>query len=156
MYHCVPSNSDFNPRSRVGSDMKNWRLSGTARRFQSTLPCRERQLIMCLLSTWPRFQSTLPCRERRCLLQCEHLCVQFQSTLPCRERPNLSLLVNAIGYFNPRSRVGSDVVASDSFAFSSLFQSTLPCRERQVVVPDCGCTSRFQSTLPCRERRGFR
>ena len=35
----------------------------------------------------------------------------FQSTLPRRERPNASCRAKSIGYFNPRSRVGSDITA---------------------------------------------
>ena len=36
-------------------------------------------------------------------------------------------------YFNPRSRVGSDVAAKAAGQKSKLFQSTLPCRERPAV-----------------------
>ena len=56
------------------------------------------------------------------------------------------------GYFNPRSREGSDsVVVHTAFCFPR-FQSTLPRRERQVCNICSPAPIPFQSTLPRRER----
>ena len=54
--------------------------------------------------------------------------------------------------FNPRSREGSDSLASSIASCSVSFQSTLPRRERrQRFVQNCLAVI-FQSTLPRRER----
>ena len=57
---------------------------------------------------------------------------KFQSTLPCGERRRTPGRCNAHHYFNPRSRVGSDVNFYCDVAASVGFQSTLPCGERRV------------------------
>ena len=81
---------NFNPRSRVGSDVPYPARHREVKQFQSTLPRRERLLfliMMCLLSL-------------------------FQSTLPRRERQIWIIIIYIIFNFNPRSRVGSDVRAN--------------------------------------------
>ncbi len=77
---------NFNPRSRVGSDMK------------ANLDVAEAQL----------FQSTLPRGERLGANKACVACKVFQSTLPRGERLVMLLLTGSICHFNPRSRVGSD------------------------------------------------
>ena len=57
-------------------------------------------------------------------------------------------------YFNPRSRMGSDVGSNTSRLWSVIFQSTLPHGERRDVGDHAGKTCRFQSTLPHGERPG--
>ena len=76
----------FNPRSREGSDDYTSRRDFLSRRFQSTLPRRER------LGTEFSTQRV----------------VTFQSTLPRRERQQLKLTHLTMQDFNPRSREGSD------------------------------------------------
>ena len=80
--------------------------------FQSTLPRRERPRpdtdnLQKLL-----FQSTLPRRERPFpSFPDAGGDAGFQSTLPRRERPpRLVLSGRNTKHFNPRSRVGSDIV----------------------------------------------
>ena len=84
-YHSKHGN--FNPRSHEGSDRAAVRLNLAARKFQSTLPRRERRQMLCSTKTTYQFQSTLPRRERRKEPEqkCWDLC-----------------------YFNPRSHEGSD------------------------------------------------
>ena len=56
--------NDFNPRSRMGSDM-TCRLTARARpRFQSTLPHGERLASKSSAPQIQQFQSTLPHGER--------------------------------------------------------------------------------------------
>ena len=103
--------SNFNPRSREGSDpVVLIEKIGTIR-FQSTLPRRERRRVRrrtCLYANFnPRsregsdnhdeytnyynkaFQSTLPRRERQRMYTLHTTRTKFQSTLPRRERPTL-------------------------------------------------------------------
>ena len=80
-----------------------------------------------------RFQSTLPRRERQwCKIFAKFL-HKVQSTLPRRERllTGCALLVSA-GDFNPRSREGSDNPVRATTNSLELFQSTLPRRERRA------------------------
>ena len=58
------------------------------KRFQSTLPRRERLTASCVIAAYFQFQSTLPRRER------------LQGEVAQKRRYH---------YFNPRSRVGSDL-----------------------------------------------
>ena len=80
--------SDFNPRSREGSDQIISSVKKAKNGFQSTLPRRERLVTGCGIYTEEEFQSTLPRRERR----------------------KKMLLTSWETDFNPRSREGSDFV----------------------------------------------
>ena len=77
--------------------------------FQSTLPRRERLNTGVAGASAFIFQSTLPRRERRRNRNCPLDVSVFQSTLPRRERPEFKYIgMCHSGYFNPRSRGGSD------------------------------------------------
>ena len=101
--------------------------------FQSTLPRRERHAWAVLHLATDGFQSTLPRRERLQLGLVSFGLFEisihapakgatsivvigmskpalFQSTLPRRERRCRWANANGSGYFNPRSREGSDMV----------------------------------------------
>ena len=82
--------------------------------FQSTLPRRERRLVIEKSSATFTFQSTLPRRERQDFGERWHPVAKFQSTLPRRERQ--SKFVQSPLYFK--------------------FQSTLPRRERRERISD--------------------
>ena len=124
---------NFNPRSREGSDRCAHVRCRACKLFQSTLPRRERLDGSGNKITDAEFQSTLPRRERRqrpgdtdILLGISiHAPAKgatkqramergirktFQSTLPRRERPPLQHTALQEGYFNPRSREGSDSI----------------------------------------------
>ena len=58
------TSSDFNPRSREGSDSFKNTCHSSLILFQSTLPRRERQTPVVIISDFLPFQSTLPRRER--------------------------------------------------------------------------------------------
>ena len=76
--------------------------------FQSTLPRRERLCFDFCFLRCAKFQSTLPRRERRRPANQFYFSKQFQSTLPRRERRVNWRIMKSLGYFNPRSREGSD------------------------------------------------
>ena len=78
--------TNFNPRSREGSDVVENDENVPDFIFQSTLPRRERLLSLIRLHQGQQFQSTLPRRERR---------------------KNWSERMGRAD-FNPRSREGSD------------------------------------------------
>ena len=122
------------------------------RRFQSTLPRRERQTHQNPYWYFGLFQSTLPRRERRrtetgkpgrgkisihapakgatYARKFYRILRQFQSTLPRRERHHF--------HWFP--------------IIQHVFQSTLPRRERQFRTFSLPPFTIFQSTLPRRER----
>ena len=99
MRQTVSGRKHFNPRSREGSDVFPDKAHGKIYTFQSTLPRRERQLKIKLPSGILKFQSTLPRRER--LWSCSHFSNE--------------------GYFNPRSREGSDRLTASAFRLSFNF-----------------------------------
>ena len=78
---------------------------------------------------------------------------RFQSTLPRRER-HLAVVAVPLhnNNFNPRSREGSDEERTYKALRQEVFQSTLPRRERQEPVYMIYRWYEFQSTLPRRER----
>ena len=78
--------TDFNPRSREGSDGASREDAHRLLEFQSTLPRRERPYKRFWRGSFKRFQSTLPRRERHQTWQQANGKPVFQSTLPRRER----------------------------------------------------------------------
>ena len=145
--------SNFNPRSREGSDVnldaddKDWVISIHAPAkgatllavmpslnvlFQSTLPRRERPgrsfcpIMLCFISIhapakgatmcsrYSRYQSGnisihAPAKGATADMQAYVQKCRFQSTLPRRERRSTWFRGLKTGYFNPRSREGSDI-----------------------------------------------
>ena len=147
------------------------------KRFQSTLPRRERRRRRRKQQTAqsnfnPRsregsdvgrmywllllqFQSTLPRRERPHLPELlRHDAPGFQSTLPRRERRQPE---KASGYslhhFNPRSREGSDNINQIIQFLTDLISIHAPAKGATVLTRfQSSSQKRFQSTLPRRER----
>ena len=101
-------------------------------RFQSTLPHGERQFISIRSEYIGSFQSTLPHGERLSFLAGHRAPCLFQSTLPHGERPDRPNVCTQAMNFNPRSRMGSDMVIS-SIIFTS--QNFNP-RSRMGSDPD--------------------
>ena len=145
--HC-----NFNPRSREGSDVFARNQSTILLRFQSTLPRGERLYTCTSKTETVQFQSTLPRGERRkgyCII---HLIWKFQSTLPRGERRTLSKSVKrVIGYFNPRSREGSDIMTQSTFGKREI-SIHAPARGATVLTTLMLIQTLFQSTLPRGER----
>ena len=107
-------------------------LTPTARKFQSTLPRRERPRP----GRRPAVQRHFNPRSREGS--------DDQNQLHCRR---------VWRHFNPRSREGSDGALAERRRFTLAFQSTLPRRERLKQYKKIATYMKFQSTLPRRERR---
>ena len=157
-----------------GATFDRLRAACFRRRFQSTLPRRERHArpeqqkgegyfnprsregsdnpVRATTNSLELFQSTLPRRERRANLQ--HLCLVLHFNPRSREGSDAyrSVLCECVSHFNPRSREGSDIAVIATDATPTQFQSTLPRRERPSCCRWVVTLSRFQSTLPRRER----
>ena len=102
--------SDFNPRSREGSD-------------KFAFPTNEDDIISIHA---PAKGATIP------PMTFTKLIMPFQSTLPRRERLRSSNRRSTpTTNFNPRSREGSDNSSGNKMDAIIKFQSTLPRRERQ-------------------------
>ena len=101
--------SNFNPRSREGSDLSMGIMSSSRLQFQSTLPRRERPVSFEVVAWKPLISIHAPAKGATATY------VYFVSW-------NTD--------FNPRSREGSDKKSSISLKLIQLFQSTLPRRER--------------------------
>ena len=112
MYLCISGiMTNFNPRSREGSDDGVDKVRQIKKKFQSALPRGERPQSFFYVPFAQIFQSALPRGER----------------LPC------TAILHFPVHFNPRSREGSDI-ASDRLKLSSIvFQSALPRGERRVA-----------------------
>ena len=100
---------DFKPRSRGGSDPAIQVKMHIRTVFQSTLPRRERLYSSSSSTISSAFQSTLPRRER---LKARHSVISDKliSIHAPAEGATMSVCLNGhfYGYFNPRSRGGSD------------------------------------------------
>ena len=103
--------ANFNPHSRVGSDLI-WTFGQ---------------------STFPKFQSTLPRGERLTVDAELSATSEFQSTLPRGERHADNLIDLRLEDFNPHSRVGSDLSSQEMLVQHEQFQSTLPRGERRFL-----------------------
>ena len=93
----------------MGSDYARWQIDGLPAGISIHAPAWGATQSGVRYRVRYRFQSTLPHGERR------------DSSPPCREAT----------YFNPRSRMGSDLTATQLFEVAE-FQSTLPHGERLV------------------------
>ena len=80
--------------------------------------------------------------------------MRFQSTFPRGERRMGETSLNYVLYFNPRSRVGNDLILPDQDISIALFQSTFPRGERHQLISSWRVKIRFQSTFPRGERLG--
>ncbi len=98
---------------------------------------------------------------------------KFQSALPCRERRQVAVVLRGKMGFNPRSRVGSDEVQTETLICQECFNPRSRVGSDQlhgvqmtrrecfnprsrvgsdVRMPNPQPPRKFQSALPCRER----
>ena len=112
MRQCFIWQEYFNPRSREGSDIAITAPKNAPKKFQSTLPRRERLDTTPLCSSSICISIHAPAKGATCLLHLRRTPVcGFQSTLPRRERRRKTAYVCRRGdNFNPRSREGSDYI----------------------------------------------
>ena len=78
---------NFNSRSRVGSDVDDYKTNRSKAQFQFALPHGERPLPKPPQPPKPKFQFALPHGERRRGLGCGGLEIEFQFALPCEVKP---------------------------------------------------------------------
>ena len=124
------ASSDFNPRSREGSDRFYLLPVFAVKKFQSTLPRRERPLAVTVSAIFQHFNP----RSRE------------------GSDKSRQLFLIWCGDFNPRSREGSD--NSRFFIFSPPFYISIhaPAKGATMKVHTDDDGEVFQSTLPRRER----
>ena len=112
----------FNPRSREGSDIQPTRNKReTADKFQSTLPRGERLVFRDPFMQSAGFQSTLPRGERRLTTQTRIVVPVFQSTLPRGERLLAFLGQDQETQFQSTLPRGERLFASTALYFSYNF-----------------------------------
>ena len=134
--------SDFNPRSREGSDMTDMIPFPSPSIFQSTLPRGERPWFSVLSYNQNNFNprsregsdgNVHHCIEMRSnfnprsregsdakVNKAETQREKFQSTLPRGERPGLAMTLPGRTNFNPRSREGSDTMLTSQRCCSAI------------------------------------
>ena len=147
--------SNFNPRSREGSDGWPTFPGSWNHTISIHAPARGATPSCCGSASSRVFQSTLPRGER-------------PVPPPLLPRPDnfnprsregsdfasLSVIFPPIN-FNPRSREGSDINGFQPFCVVGIFQSTLPRGERRLTPGAIFLLFLFQSTLPRGERPDF-
>ena len=121
----------FNPRARVGRDLRRHdrRQSGTP--FQSTRPCGARPLTAARF----RWRGT-----------------SFNPRARVGRDAVISLPFCICSCFNPRARVGRDSGSTIRYLMPSKFQSTRPCGARPIDAGRFVNGLQFQSTRPCGAR----
>ena len=80
-------------------------------------------------------------------------CQRFQSTFPRGERHQKGNIAISADNFNPRSRVGNDVICVRIRNLICRFQSTFPRGERHLFLLRTRICLKFQSTFPRGERQ---
>ena len=108
---CQHSGNNFNPRSREGSDSP-YPLHHHFSAISIHAPAKGATLFCAVSPLLDVFQSTLPRRERRDEKSRHESSYAFQSTLPRRERLSVGFFQLVLHNFNPRSREGSDPSAT--------------------------------------------
>ena len=102
-----PSLPHFNPRARVGRDMRDRLFRRSAYHFNPRARVG-RDVAARAIAILEAFQSTRPRGARRRINGIIHSLMQFQSTRPRGARLRVARLVWLWMDFNPRARVGRD------------------------------------------------
>ena len=123
---------DFNPRSREGSDHT---ILGALKPLMISIHAPARGATIALSSASPMASISI------------HAPARGATAGKCEEE-------QTNGYFNPRSREGSDTYKDTLVSYATgLFQSTLPRGERPAWLLRLRNWTTFQSTLPRGERQ---
>ena len=113
---------DFNPRSREGSDLHRFRHVLVVVGISIHAPARGATFgTLRSIPAASLFQSTLPRGERLLCGANLKLVIQFQSTLPRGERRNTQPRSAERRNFNPRSREGSDDAGAEACYIAAHF-----------------------------------
>ena len=145
------STTDFNPRSRMGSDHLLIDDARTTNNFnpRSRMGSDPQQPLLRIQDQISIHAPAWGATKKFFSTKTSSL---FQSTLPHGERRKPFSQSARYFYFNPRSRMGSDTKSASLSASTGTFQSTLPHGERQTAYCPAVQTWAFQSTLPHGER----
>ena len=146
--------TDFNPRSRKGSDCLLCSVKSIKQNFN---PRSRKGSDVIALTIVPLAVISIHAPAKGATQNPKHHMFYhiFQSTLPQRERRHHFLQLAVCMYFNPRSRKGSDIVL---FSFLYVYftisihapaKGATPCPIFILVLVG------FQSTLPQRERQQY-
>ena len=123
----------FNPRSRMGSDVKHLPVSATITVFQSTLPHGERHLREDRPPVCNRFNPRSRMGSDHPTITLSNRDIPFQSTLPHGERPKiLDQLRDKLPVSIHAPAWGATNAALSKFG-EDMFQSTLPHGERPFM-----------------------
>ena len=126
----------FNPRARVGRDLRKLTGMWCGLRFQSTRPRGARRIFLCLISTIYKFQSTRP-RGARPSAFCGAIAFCLISFNPRARvgRDGLRTISSELMTgFNPRARVGRDADNLRIQGEECRFQSTRPRGARLYAI----------------------
>ena len=88
--------------------------------------------MMAVFAQLDKFQPTLPRRERRDKTSTITVYRYFNPRSRVGSDVKRTLAFSVPNYFNPRSRVGSDKKKSNKKSQKNVFQPTLPRRERLI------------------------
>ena len=167
--------SNFNPRSREGSDGQSRFSCIFPMIFQSTLPRRERHKVRPIFTIFDLISIHAPAKgatlegwgNRLYALNFnprsregsddpigdkEVEGILFQSTLPRRERPETPRPALPPAHFNPRSREGSDGGKGVRIEITIEISIHAPAKGATMEDIEWKLQQQFQSTLPRRER----
>ncbi len=149
------SGSNFNPRSREGSDA--WQKADWLY-YQISIraPARGATGRPCQLLYVKGFQSALPRGERPRFLLDRCSTKQFQSALPRGERHLRRKVPGHVTDFNPRSREGSDRIHTAVFSICNTISIRAPARGATQYQGGANAWIEFQSALPRGERLNIR
>ena len=125
---------NFNPHSHEGSDACGGNGKDSSKKFQSTLPRRERpQSWMPTLTYW-QISIHTPTKGATINVNCGLIPSGISIHTPTKGATGILIsLPIRKAYFNPHSHEGSDPILLSNHLLIYLFQSTLPRRERPSV-----------------------
>ena len=120
--------SSFNPRTRVGCDAAGFHDKAHAAHVSIHAPAwGATPLAVANLATRAMFQSTHPRGVRQLSDSVSYWLLAFQSTHPRGVRPVRGVVQGyGQGGFNPRTRVGCDLLTLRVMVMGTVFQSTHP------------------------------
>ena len=95
-------------------------------------PAKGATLSKIVVGSASRFQSTLPRRERLLWFPIQMILSVFQSTLPRRERRHIGDLKGLLPFVSIHAPAKGATPMTDQMYQTLLFQSTLPRRERRT------------------------
>ena len=143
----------FNPRARVGRDLKHRPDFGRGLAFQPTRPCGARRVPLLRLRQWSTFQPTRPCGARHVG---DAMMDRFDKV--STHAPVWGATVgDEAGYVywavSTHAPVWGATCTYQICSGPITFQPTRPCGARPIAGYRRSCDDGFQPTRPCGARR---